>query len=338
MRGEDEYDHVKESRKYEAAEKWCRSILVSGKELSLDEHNHPLLDEMLAKAAVDIGYPFESLHSFLRNRHIIHVKRKSTQFRHSAESHIQNYRSGKSIVQLAKELSYPPYLVARLVVEHLAYDGKLRGNKKGITEAMRDPVGKLGRNVCSSGTHNDVPIKEHQCLSRLQVEVLEAIGADPFYGPEHDRDRRMIGLEFEAMLEQTLSSMNIPFETEEQLRIRGTAKTPDILFSCPLGIKVPVRKRPGKPKMEYEWKVVCWMDSKALFGDVRTHHADVLPQAEGYVHRFGPGVVLYWFGHAPLDRLGDGHGDVVVVGWDVPRYIMLPTGELAGHRKAIHPS
>jgi len=56
------------------------------------------------------------------------------------------------------------------------------------------------------------------------------------------------------------------------------------------------------------------------------------------VHRFGPGVVLYWFGHAPLDRLGDGHGDVVVVGWDVPRYIMLPTGELAGHRKAIHPS
>ena len=28
---------------------------------------------------------------------------------------------------------------------------------------------------------------------------------------------------------------------------------------------------------------------KALFGDVNTHQRNVLPQAEGYVHRFGPG-------------------------------------------------
>ena len=40
------------------------------------------------------------------------------------------------------------------------------------------------------------------------------------------------------MLEHTLKGMGIPFETEEQLRQRGTAKTPDVLLSCPVGIKV----------------------------------------------------------------------------------------------------
>ena len=67
---------------------------------------------------------------------------------------------------------------------------------------------------------------------------------------------------------------------------------------------------------------------QALFGDVHTHQTSVLPQAEAYVHRFGPGVVLYWFGHAPLDRLGDAQGDISIFGWEVPDKFMLPTGEI----------
>ena len=38
------------------------------------------------------------------------------------------------------------------------------------------------------------------------------------------------------------------------------------------------------------------LTNKALFGDVETHTNNVLPQVETYVHRFGPGLVLYWFG------------------------------------------
>jgi len=80
---------------------------------------------------------------------------------------------------------------------------------------------------------------------------------------------------------------------------------------------------------DYDWKMICWIDSKALFGDVNTHQAKVLPQAESYVHRFGPGLILYWFGHAPLDTLGNGHGDVMVTGWNLPNFFLLPTGDLA---------
>lgn len=107
--------------------------------------------------------------------------------------------------------------------------------------------------------------------------------------------------------------------------------------------------------------------AKAMFGDVNTHQTSVLPQAESYVHRFvrmhlcdtrlnpgrsvvpsaraisqcrfcylfgllqGPGLVLYWFGHAPLNRLSDAQGDIAIFGWDVPDKFMLPTGELLTH-------
>jgi hypothetical protein len=83
---------------------------------------------------------------------------------------------------------------------------------------------------------------------------------------------------------------------------------------------------------------------QALFGDVNTHQNLVLPQAESYIHRFGPGIVLYFFGHAPLERLGDAQGSVIVKGWDLPTRFMLPTGEiisakeprLLGHHSAPH--
>lgn len=53
-----------------------------------------------------------------------------------------------------------------------------------------------------------------------------------------------------------------------------------------------------------------------MFGDENTHHSDVLPQAEAFANRFGPGLILYWFGHAPKSRLHDLYGNVSVLAWD----------------------
>jgi len=75
---------------------------------------------------------------------------------------------------------------------------------------------------------------------------------------------------------------------------------------------------------------------QGLFGDEGTHKFSVLPQAEAYVHRFGPGMILYWFGHAPLSKLGDSNGDLVIQGWELPSKFLWPTGEF-GYR-SIPPS
>ena len=64
-----------------------------------------------------------------------------------------------------------------------------------------------------------------------------------------------------------------------------------------------------------------------MFGDVNTHQTSVLPQAEAYVHRYGPGMVLYWFGHAPLERLGNSQGDICIAQYDLPESFRWPTGE-----------
>lgn len=45
------------------------------------------------------------------------------------------------------------------------------------------------------------------------------------------------------------------------------------------------------------WHVVHWIDSKACFGDDRTHSQQLEGQYRTYTNRYGPGLVIYWFGY-----------------------------------------
>mmetsp|Transcript_47287 Transcript_47287/g.71539 ORF Transcript_47287/g.71539 Transcript_47287/m.71539 type:complete len:336 (+) Transcript_47287:70-1077(+) len=283
-------ENEEECQNYKNAEVWCHRMIYIGHDLFF---NLETFHAELEKAAWNTGLPYESLHSFLRNIHLTHVKKTTHYIRSTIKEHLQTYTSGTSILTMAKSLNYPPYMLARLIVENIVASDSI--SRKEITGAMRDPVRKLGdANVISSrfkdselhrgsiqrlfhspriDPFSNQPIPPPSGpITRLAVEVMEAIDSDPLYGPRQDRERHSVGIEYEIILEQTLSSMGIPFETEAQLRIRGTARTPDILFSCPVGIKVPKRRRRKKihnnrqddddGEDAFEWKVVCWIDSK----------------------------------------------------------------------------
>jgi hypothetical protein len=268
----------------------------------------------------------------------MYIKKATPMVKASLEKFASDYRDGKSILEIAKAVNYPPFLMARLLLEQMTtLPAKMLGT------VVKDPMSQL-QDAKSILKDTFVSSEDDQISpSRLGFEIHAAVTNDPLCGPRHNVLRRMSGVEFEVVLERQLAAIGtfrsckdsiyslsfflimafslitgIPFETEANLRARGTAKTPDALLRAPVAIH-----------HSGEWKIINWIDSKALFGDATTHRQSVVPQAESYLHRFGPGLVIYWFGHAPLELLHSSKKDeIVVVGWELPRQFMLPTGEI----------
>lgn len=94
------------------------------------------------------------------------------------------------------------------------------------------------------------------------------------------------GLEHEARLYACLAAAGVPFWREAELRARGLFKTPDALLQVP----VAMRGDDGC------WHIVHWLDSKAGFGDERSHRQAAEGQYATYVNRYGSGCVIYWQG------------------------------------------
>jgi len=124
---------------------------------------------------------------------------------------------------------------------------------------------------------------------RFRERVLTAVAEDTLCSPAADEAARLTGLEYEHILVRKLSARGIPFRSEAQLRLAGAHKTPDVELQIPI---------------EVRGHIVHWIDSKAMYAG-RDAHAEHHAQFRSYVNRFGPGMVIYWFGHAdslPLDE------------------------------------
>ena len=102
-----------------------------------------------------------------------------------------------------------------MVVQEMA-DLTGRG-KKGLVNALRDPVGQLGSLQDIQETYR---LSERQWMeqqqhhntattstTRLAMHVQEAVDADPLCGPVSDRNKHFIGIEYEVVLEQMLQNM-----------------------------------------------------------------------------------------------------------------------------------
>lgn len=76
--------------------------------------------------------------------------------------------------------------------------------------------------------------------------------------------------------------MNISFSDENVLRLRGYDKTPDFKLDVPIAV---------------DNFIINWIESKALFGDEENHLGYMKEQLMCYWNRFGPGLVIYWFGY-----------------------------------------
>jgi len=115
----------------------------------------------------------------------------------------------------------------------------------------------------------------------LAREIYETMMLDNFYGPAVDSIKKTCGAEYEIILRSYCLKAGLSFKDEDQMREEGYDKTPD------MKLKVPVM---------ISGRVVNWIESKASFGDPITHQQYTTDQFLPYKNRFGPGLVIYWFG------------------------------------------
>lgn len=218
--------------------------------------------------ARELGVPALSLESLQRGLSILHLKQRTRRLREGkrlgALTHAGLAGHGAELWSTAVSAGWSPYLLARAVVDEAC---ACKGDRRAITSIMRDP--------------------SRIADSALSRAVADVVARDPFVSPAVDRLKASMGEAFERHLENILRASKLPFMSEDALRSLGAAKTPDVLLPLPLGVEHPVTG---------EAMVVHWIDSKALFGDATTHHESVLPQTQAYVNRYGPGIVVYWFG------------------------------------------
>ncbi|MDR1404134.1 MAG: C15orf41 family protein [Candidatus Methanoplasma sp.] len=112
-------------------------------------------------------------------------------------------------------------------------------------------------------------------------EVMDAVKSDLVYSPFANERQRERGIWGETLLHEWLDGQGITYRTEEDLRGGEGQKTPDCLLDEP---------------MCYEGKKICWIESKASFGDNVEFRFNSRKQLCPYTKLFGPGLVVYWTG------------------------------------------
>ncbi|XP_030645244.1 CDAN1-interacting nuclease 1 [Chanos chanos] len=210
-------------------------------------------------------------------------KMKRTNLRHHApdvvEGYYQRYLSEAKIrpsapvlLEIANEVDLSPSLLARLVLERFLEEREDSVSSKQVVNSMlREPC-----------LIPDLLLAKH---------VEQCTINDCCYGPLVDCIKHAIGQEHEEILRDKLRERNLSFLDENQLRAKGYDKTPDIILEVPIAV---------------EGHIVHWIESKASFGDDQSHRTYLNEQFWSYWNRFGPGLVIYWYGFiAELDCLRD---------------------------------
>jgi len=112
-------------------------------------------------------------------------------------------------------------------------------------------------------------------------EIRDVVKNDLVYSPAADERHKERGVWGETLLQNWLNEQNITYKTENDLRGGEGQKTPDCLLDEP---------------MTYDGKKICWIESKASFGDNVEFRLNSRKQLCPYTQLFGPGLVVYWTG------------------------------------------
>ncbi|XP_037890081.1 CDAN1-interacting nuclease 1 isoform X2 [Glossina fuscipes] len=139
---------------------------------------------------------------------------------------------------------------------------------------------------------------------QLSANIIQCMCSDNQDGPLVDLKRRILGEEYEFKLKDLATKAGMHFHDENELRRLGYDKTPDLKMILPF---------------LFRGEVINWIESKAGFGDIKSHRYYTQQQYQSYCNRFGPGIVIYWMGYQEETATLPDNDDGIIVLDDFPR-------------------
>ena len=131
--------------------------------------------------------------SFIRNMHVYHIKRTAPVVKANLDQYATEFHdNGTSILALARQANYPPYLFARFMVEHLT-----TLKKTDISAAVINPMLYLSdpsillQQQLEPSQQKTITNSDTTTARRLARDIHEAVTSDPLCGPRHDVARRV---------------------------------------------------------------------------------------------------------------------------------------------------
>lgn len=232
----------------------------------------------------------DTLRSILNQEYQNQVKKTHTKIKNKKEEIFTDfveaidspdYKNGV-IIQIAKEYRFSPSLTGKIIVEQWYPEAEDKQIKQFVINSALI----------------DNPI--------LATEIWLANLKDNNYGFSSNCIKSAIGLGFESKAKKKLEGLGISYQDEHELRAKGYDKTPDFKLVIPFA---------------YQGHVINWIESKALFGDEEKHNGYLKEQLWSYWNRYGPGMVIYWFGF--IDEIDNNRDKGIVVCDNFPEDIVL---------------
>lgn len=203
----------------------------------------------------------------------------------------------KVIKEMGEEVGLPPCLMARFILKSFVQIYPFDNNQI-VADIEHDDEGANTTTINSNNNNNNNTkiakiataritkiLRDPESIAPidplLSANLLHCLQTDFLTSPLTDQFRQQIGIEKENYMHARLKEMNILFHSEAAMRAAGYPKTPDALLAYPV---------------EIDGHIVNWIESKALFSDTPTHQTYMRDQYWPYYNRFGPGLVIYWFG------------------------------------------
>jgi len=228
--------------------------------MNIEEYNR-IWDELNRPEDIDRlsdeGYDDELLLVLYTEKHVRNVKKSYYTVTAKSKKLLQEWKAGHSFHALAERHRFSPVLMASILMKEHGM------TKRDVHDALLD--------------YNRV--KD----ARIRNELAQAQEKDLVYSTKGYEIQRKRGQEGEAKIAKWLNDRGLTYKTEKDLK--GSGKTVDFLLDKPIEIQ-----------LEGEAKEVCWIESKASFGDIKKLKRDYTEQLDPYTKLWGPGIVVYWFG------------------------------------------